>query len=107
MARLSAVKAFSVRVGKALSCSDLEKIRADLNAAFIADEISAQGLEALCGYVVQRARTVSARLQSLTENSYVTAGHSCDFCGSTVFRDSDSQAVCSVCYPDPLHRRAA
>ncbi|MBJ67072.1 MAG: hypothetical protein CME28_03590 [Gemmatimonadetes bacterium] len=107
MARLSAVKALSVRVGKALNWSELEKICADVNAAFLADEISEKELEALCGYVVQRARAVSDRSQSLAETPYVTAGPSCDCCGSTVFRDSGSQAVCSVCHPDPLHRRAA
>ena len=107
MARLSAVKAFSVRVGQALNWSELEKTCADINTAVLAGQLSEEGLEALCRYVAQRARAVSDGPQSLTQKPYVTAGPSCDCCGSTSFRDSGSQAVCSICHPDPLHRRAA
>ena len=107
MARLSVVKALSVRVGQALNWSELEKICADINTAVLAGQLSEEGLEALCGYVVQRSRAVYGHHQSLIGNPCFTAGPSCDCCGSTVFRDSGSQAVCSVCHPDPLHRRAA
>ena len=48
MARLSAVKALSVRVGQALKWSELEKICTDINMAFLTGEFSAEGLGALC-----------------------------------------------------------
>ena len=85
MARLSVVKALSVRVGQALNWSELEKICADINTAVLAGQLSEEGLEALCGYVTQRARAVSDRPQSSTQKLYVTAGTSCDCCCSIIF----------------------
>lgn len=66
MARLSAVKALSVRVGQALNWSELEKICADIKTAFLAGRFGAVGLESFCGYVFQRARVVFDRPKSLT-----------------------------------------
>ena len=110
-ARLHLVKTLSLGVGQARSWSELEGICTDINAVFLAGELSSEGLEVLCAYVAQRARSLSDRSEHSTEKSYDPAVPSCDCCGSTAFRESGSQAVCTVCHPDPLrhspHRRAA
>jgi len=110
-ARLHLVKTLSLRVGQARRWSELEGICTDINAVFLAGDLSLEGLEGLCAYVAQRARSLSDRSEHSTEKPYDPAVPSCDCCGSTAFRESGSQAVCTICHPDPMryssHRRAA
>lgn len=110
-ARLDLVKKLSARVRQAPSWSELESICADINTVFLAGKLTAEGLEALCVYIAQRARTISCRLDDLPEGYQTASGPACDCCGSLAFRHSGSQAICAVCHPDPLRhaprRRAA